>query len=97
MSNIIPFESEFALHTLTQKHLKELFDLECIASEIQINKLRLVNLALDKTTDTIVIIEYKNKFDRAVLNQVRKYHDLILEKMDKCPKLVNEDIEIKTL
>lgn len=48
MSNKIPFESEFALHTLTQKYLKELFDLELVASEKQLNKLRLDNLALDK-------------------------------------------------
>ena len=90
MSNKIPFESEFALHTLTQKYLKELFDLELVASEKQLNKLRLDNLALNKTNCSLVIIEYKNKFDSNVLNQVQEYHDLILKNKDEYLKLVIE-------
>lgn len=90
MSNKIPFENEFILHTLTQKHLKELFDLELVASEKQLNKLRVDNLAFDKTNCSLVIIEYKNKFDSNVLNQVQEYHDLIIENKDEYLKLVNE-------
>ena len=93
MSNKIPFESEFALHTLTQKYLKELFDLELVASEKQLNKLRVDNLALDKKNCSLVIIEYKNKFDSNVLNQVQEYHDLILENKDEYLKLVNECVD----
>ena len=97
MSNIIPFESEFALHTLTQKHLKELFDLECIASEKQLNKLRLDNLAFDKTNCSFIIIEYKNKYDGNVLNQVQEYHDLILENEEEYSKLVNECVDFDNI
>lgn len=97
MSNKIPFESEFALHTLTQKYLKELFDLELVASEKQLNKLRLDNLALNKTNCSLVIIEYKNKFDSSVLNQVQEYHDLILENKDEYLKLVDEYVDFDNI
>ena len=45
MKEKVYFESEFILHTLTQAYLKELFDLELVASEIQLHGLRLDNLA----------------------------------------------------
>ena len=45
------------------KHLRKLFNLKCIASEIQINKLRLDNLAFDENKNSFVIIEYKNRFN----------------------------------
>ena len=91
MSKIIPFESEFILHRLTQKRLKELFDIECVASEIQLDNLRLDNLAFDETTNSFVIIEYKNEFNANVLNQAQDYHDLILRKPeDFAERLDNE-------
>lgn len=73
----IPFESEYALHILTQNHLKELFDLELVASEIQLNKLRLDNLAFDAENNSFVIIEYKNECDKNVLNQTQEYCELV--------------------
>lgn len=77
MTRQIDFESEFILHTLTQSHLKELFNLELVASEIQLNDLRLDNLAFDTKTNSFVIIEYKNEFNANVLNQAQEYYDLI--------------------
>lgn len=82
MKKEIRFESEYILHRLTQKHLKELFDLEFVASEIQLNGLRLDTLAFDKKCNAFVIIEYKNKFSANVLNQAQGYHDLILNNKD---------------
>lgn len=79
MTRKIPFENEYQLHILTQNNLKELFDLELIASEIQLNKLRLDNLAFDLKSNAFVIIEYKNEFDANVLNQAQKYYDLLQE------------------
>lgn len=77
MRQEIPFESEFALHTITQKHLKELFDVEFVASEIQLNDLRLDNLAFDLKTNSFVIIEYKNELNLNVINQAREYYELV--------------------
>ena len=82
MAKKIPFENELILHLLTQKHLKELFDLECVASEIQLHKLRLDNLAFDEKNNSFVIIEYKNRFNANVLKQAQDYHDLLLNNKD---------------
>ena len=71
------FDSEYALHKLTERNLKNLFNLEFVASEIQLNKLRLDNLAFDEKTKTFVIIEYKNELNLNVINQVQKYYDLV--------------------
>lgn len=71
------FESEYMLHKLTERNLKNLFDLEFVASEIQLNKLRIDNLAFDEKTKTFVIIEYKNELDLNVINQAQEYYDLI--------------------
>lgn len=75
----MPFESEFILHTLTQDFLDELFGLEFVASEIQLNDLRLDNLAFDNDANSFVIIEYKNEFNANVLNQAQEYYDLLQE------------------
>ena len=79
MAKKISFENEYALHKLTEKHLKELFDLEFVVSEIQLNDLRLDNLAFDLKTNSFVIIEYKNEYNANVLNQAQEYYDLIQE------------------
>ena len=55
------------------------------------------NLALDKTNCSLVIIEYKNKFDSNVLNQVQEYHDLILENKEEYLKLVNECVDFDNI
>ena len=82
MAKRIPFENELILHLLTQKRLKKLFDLKFVASEIQLHKLRLDNLAFDEKTSSFVIIEYKNRFNANVLKQAQDYHDLLLNNRD---------------
>ena len=77
MAKVIKFKREYFLHRFTQNHLKELFDLEFVASEIQRKKLRFDNLAFDEKTNSFAIIEYKNRFDRNVINQARSYSNLI--------------------
>lgn len=77
MTQKIPFESEYVLHKLTQDNLKELFDLELVASEIKLHDSRLDNLAFNKKSNSFVIIEYKNELNLNVLNQAQKYYDLV--------------------
>lgn len=72
------FNSEYTLHKLTERNLKNLFDLEFVASEIQLNKLRLDTLAFDEKTKTFVIIEYKNELNLNVIKQTQEYYDLII-------------------
>lgn len=97
MNRQISFESEYILHHITQNRLEELFDLELVASENQLHQLRPDNLAYDKKSKSLVIMEYKNKFDRNVLNQVQGYHDLILENKEEYLKLVNERIDFDNI
>ena len=74
------FKREYYLHMFTQKHLKELFDLKCVASEIQHKKLRFDTLAFDEKINSFVIIEYKNQYCKSVLEQAQGYCDLIKDK-----------------
>ena len=89
------FDNEYQLHIFTQKHLEELFDLECIASEIQLNRLRLDNLAFDEKTSSFVIIEYKNELDLNVLTQAQDYLDLLLENKEFFLNRLGDDIEVE--
>ena len=82
MTNEIPFEREHDLHILTQIHLKELFDLEFVASEMQHHDFRPDNLAFDLKTNSFVIIEYKNEFNKNVLNQTQNYYDLLMSNQE---------------
>ena len=72
MMKKFPFKKEYYLHNITQKNLKELFDLEFVASEIQLNDFRFDNLAFDEKTNSFVIIEYKNELNQNVLNQGKR-------------------------
>ena len=94
MTEKIPFDSEYQLHNLTQNHLKELFDLELVASEIQKDDLRFDNLAFDEKTNTFVIIEYKNELNLNVFNQVQEYRDLILSNKEEFADLLKDSKEI---
>lgn len=51
------FYSEYILHKLTEKNLKKLFDLKFVASEIQLNNLRIDTPSFDEKTKAFVIIE----------------------------------------
>lgn len=104
MTRKISFESEFILHKLTEKHLKELFGLDCVASEIQLNRLRLDNFAFDPNSNSFVIIEYKNEFNADVLTQISEYHDLIKEnpeyfkaRLDDCNEVDPENIRMMVI
>ena len=87
----IPFKKEYYLHNITQKNLKELFDLEFVASEIQLNDLRFDNLAFDEKTNSFVIIEYKNELNQNVLSQGKDYYDLLLNNKEIYIKRYNEE------
>ena len=89
----IPFKKEYYIHNVTQKNLKELFDLEFVASEIQLNDLRFDNLAFDEKNNSFVIIEYKNELNMNVLNQAKDYYDLLLNNRNEYISRYNEEFE----
>ena len=75
----IDFDSEKEIQEFTEKNLAELFDLEIIATEFTIKQYRFDTLAFDKSTNSFVIIEYKNTKNYSVIDQGFSYLATMLE------------------
>lgn len=71
------FKNEYILHRFTQRNLQKFFNLEFIASEKRFGEGIVDNLAFDKENKTLVIIEYKNKYNSNVLKQAEDYLEKI--------------------
>lgn len=74
----IDFKNEKELQKLTENNLGELFNLEFIDTEFQVNNLRIDTLAYDNETNSFVIIEYKNTRNYSVIDQGYSYLSLLL-------------------
>ena len=74
----VNFKNEKQLQRLTEKNLEELFGLKFIASEFQVNNLRIDTLAFNEETNSFVIIEYKNVKNFSVIDQGYTYLSLLL-------------------
>ena len=74
----VNFKNERELQNLTEKNLDELFGLKFIASEFQVDNLRIDTLAFNTETNSFVIIEYKNVKNYSVIDQGYSYLSLLL-------------------
>ncbi|HCU56888.1 MAG TPA: hypothetical protein DF984_01425 [Anaerolineaceae bacterium] len=74
----IDFKLERDLQKLTEENLQEIFGLEMVTSEFQLNKLRIDTLAFDKESNSFVIIEYKRGVNFSVIDQGYAYLALLL-------------------
>jgi len=74
----VDFTNERELQRLTENNLEELFNLEFIATEFQVDNLRIDTLAYDSETNSFVIIEYKNVKNYSVIDQGYSYLSLLL-------------------
>ena len=74
----VKFKNERELQTLTEKNLEELFNLKFVASEFQVDNLRIYTLAFNEETKSFVIIEYKNIKNYSVIDQGYSYLSLLL-------------------
>lgn len=72
------FEKERHLQNLTEKNLNELFNLEFVASEFQVDNLRIDTLAYNPEIKSFVIIEYKKGKNYSVVDQGYTYLSLLL-------------------
>ncbi len=70
------FQSELILERITSKNLK-LFDLKLITNQFQYQNLRFDTLAFDDKNNTFAIIEYKNEYNKNVINQSERYWNLV--------------------
>ena len=69
----VDFKKERELQRLTENNLEELFNLKFIATEFQVDNLRIDTLAYDSETNSFVIIEYKNTKNYSVIDQGYSY------------------------
>ena len=74
----VDFENERELQRLTENNLEELFNLKFIATEFQVDNLRIDTLAFSEETNSFVIIEYKNVKNYSVIDQGYSYLALLL-------------------
>lgn len=74
----VKFKNERELQNLTEKNLEELFNLKFIATEFQVDNLRIDTLAFNEETKSFVIIEYKNVKNYSVIDQGYSYLSLLL-------------------
>lgn len=74
----VKFKNERELQTLTEKNLEELFGLKFVATEFQVDNLRIDTLAFNEETKSFVIIEYKNVKNYSVIDQGYSYLSLLL-------------------
>ncbi|MFH1824227.1 MAG: DUF5655 domain-containing protein [Candidatus Firestonebacteria bacterium] len=72
------FKLEKDIQNITEKNLKDVFGLEFVKSEFQLNNLRIDTLAFDKLTNSFVIIEYKKDKNFSVIDQGYAYLALLL-------------------
>ena len=74
----VDFKNERKLQRLTENNLEELFNLKFIATEFQVDNLRIDTLAYDSESNSFVIIEYKNVKNYSVIDQGYSYLSLLL-------------------
>lgn len=73
------FDREKKLQNLTEDNLKELFGLEFIATEFNLETFWLDSLAYDPTINAFVIIEYKKVENFSLMDQGQTYLNLVLD------------------
>lgn len=66
------------LQKLTEDNLDEVFNLEFVSTEFQLQNLRIDSLAYDKTNNSFVIIEYKRDRSFSLIDQGYSYLALML-------------------
>lgn len=74
----IKIDLEKDIQKLTEQNLKNVFGLEFICSEFQLNGLRIDTLAFDHETSSFVIIEYKKDRSFSVIDQGFAYLGLMV-------------------
>ena len=73
------FDKEKKLQQFTENNLQQLFGLEFIATEFNIESFWLDTLAFDTSTNSFVIIEYKKVENFSLMDQGQTYLNLVLD------------------
>ncbi len=73
-----PFKLEKEIQDLTEKNLKQIYELEFVKSEFALTNFRIDTLAYDPASTSFVIIEYKRDKNYSVIDQGFAYLSLML-------------------
>ena len=76
----VSFPLEKELQDITEKNLDNIFNLEFVSSEFELNNFRLDTVAFDREINSFVIIEYKKDRNYSVIDQGYSYLSLMLNK-----------------
>jgi predicted transport protein len=74
----LKIDLERDLQTLTEQHLKDIFDLKFISSEFALHNFRIDTLAFDTESNAFAIIEYKRDRSFSIIDQGYSYLGLLL-------------------
>ena len=93
------FKKEAELHQLCEANLEEIFGLQFVRREFTVKQFRIDTLAFDSSTNSFVIIEYKNTRNFSVIDQGYAYlslmlnhkADFILEYNECCQDVLRKD------
>lgn len=88
---IKPFKTEKEIQTIVERNLKNIFNLEFIAHEFQIGKLRIDTLAFDPQSKSFVVIEYKKDKYFSVIDQGFAYLSVMLRRKAEFVLKYNEE------
>lgn len=90
----VGFEYEKDLQTLTEKNLEEIFNLQFVETEFQVDNLRIDTLAFNRESNSFVIIEYKNTKKYSVIDQGYSYLSLLLNNKAEFVLKYNENMDV---
>ena len=74
----VNFKLELEIQKITEDNLNEIFGLEFVSTEFQLNDLRIDSLAFDNETKSFVVIEYKRGVNFSVIDQGYAYLAMLL-------------------
>ena len=73
-----PFELEKNIQYLVERNIKSIFNMEFVATEFELNGLRIDSLGFDNDSKSFIIIEYKKDKNFSVIDQGYAYLSLLL-------------------
>lgn len=95
------FKLEKEMQILTENNIENIFWLEFISTEFQLNNLRIDSLAFDNEANSFVIIEYKRGSSYSVVDQWMSYLALMLNNkadfVQELAKKRNKFIDLKDI
>ena len=90
----VNFDYEKDLQKLTENNLEELFNLQFVETEFQVDNLRIDTLAFNLESNSFVIIEYKNSKNYSVIDQGYSYLSLLLNNKAEFVLKYNENMNV---